>query len=276
MIKEEFNESLPSNMGRSLYFNLDKHIEAVEQLIRSDEVMMAIKMIDMVPAWHRDDPETQKKIHSIKQILYKQLYDTMEYASDPDEAGMTRDKGESQFFSSYAYPRAEILLSEVNRYNKLGKTPWIFELSTSHGLLPLGLAKANCKFTFCAKNLNQPALVKVKDWLADYWADGPTYFVTPGDDQPTIFVNTECLEHMYREEDLEQSYYKLGIDFDTIILSTPYGTLGGGLSDWQTRRLGHIRTYTKKDFIQLADRFFPHRMWELAHSHSMVLTGRRQ
>lgn len=267
----KFDESLPSNMGRSLYFDLDKHIEACEQLIRSDEIMMAIDMLDMVPAWHRDDLETQKKLHEIKEILYRQSYDTMEYANDPDEASYSRENAESQFFSSYAYPRGEILLSTVNAYNKQGKTPWVFELSTSHGLLPLGLVKANAKFKFFAKNLNQAALTKVKDWL------GPEVWCSPAQrkhaKEPTIFVNTECLEHMAREEDLEQSYYKIGVDFDTIILSTPYGTLGGGLPDWSTRRLGHIRTYTRKDFIQLADRFFPNRIWEMAFSHSMVLTG---
>lgn len=275
-MSEQFDESLPSNMGRSLYFNLDKHIEAVEQLIRSDEIMMAINMVSQVPAWHRDDAESQHKIQNIKATLYKQLYDTFEYASDIDEASMTREYAESQFFSSYGYPRAEILLTEVNKWNKAGKTPWVFELSTSHGLLPLGLAKANAKFTFFAKNLNQAALVKVKEWLADYWSDFPVVGTDPKETQPTIFVCCEALEHMYREEDLEQSYYKLGIDFDVIVLSTPYGTLGGGLENWQTRRLGHIRTYTKKDFIQLADKFFPNRSWELAHSHSMVLTGRKR
>lgn len=231
---------------------------------------MAINMLSMTPAWHRDDPETQNKLQAIKQTLYERCYDTFEYASDFDEANYSREAAESQFFSSYAYPRGEILLSLINDYNKQGKTPWVFELSTSHGLLPLGLAKANAKFTFVAKNLNQAALLKVKDWLSDYWAE------QPAPQQPTIFVNTECLEHMYREEDLEQSYYKLGVDFDVIVLSTPYGTLGGGLPDWKERRLGHVRTYTKKDFIQLADRFFPNRTWELAFSHSQVLTGRKK
>lgn len=273
---EQYDESLPSNMGRSKYFKLDQFINTVESLIRSDEILMAIDMLKMTPGWHRDDPETQEKLQSIKKTLYEHCYDTFEYASDFDEANYSREQAESQFFSSYAYPRGEILLSLVNAYNKEGKTPWVFELSTSHGLLPLGLAKANAKFTFAAKNLNQAALVKVKDWLSDYWSDFPVVATDPKETQPTIFVNTECLEHMYREEDLEQSYYKLGIDFDVIVLSTPYGTLGGGLPDWQTRRLGHIRTYTKKDFIQLADKFFPNRSWELAHSHSMVLTGRKR
>jgi hypothetical protein len=266
MIQDSFDESLPSNLGRSKYFKLDKFIEVVESLIRSDEILMAINMLGMTPAWHRDDPETQSKLLEIKKTLWERCYDSMEYASDFDEANYSREQAESQFFSSYAYPRGEILLETVNKYNKEGKTPWIFELSTSHGLLPLGLAKANAEFTFCAKNLNQAALVKVQEWLKDYWAEKPK-------DQPTIFVNTECLEHMYREEDLEQSYYKLGVDFDTIILSTPYGTLGGGLPDWKTRRLGHVRTFGKQEFCSLADKFFPGRIWELAFSHSMVLKG---
>lgn len=267
---EQFDRTDPKNLGRSLYFSLDKWIEAVEMLIRSDEILMAIEVLAKVPSWHREDPASQKKLHEIKTTLFRQAYDSMEYANDPDEAGYTRAEAERQFFSSYAFPRGEILLEEVNKLNRDGKTPWVFELSTSHGLLPLGLAKANCKFNFCAKNLNQAALVKVKDWLGpEIWQEKPKQ------GQPTLFINTECLEHAAREEDIEHNYYKLGIDFDTILLSVPYGVLGGGLPDWRTRRLGHIRTYTKQDFLNLAHRFFPNRQWEMCVSHSLVVIGRK-
>lgn len=255
----------PANLGRSAYFNLDNHIIAVEQLIASDEIEMALKLMDMIPAWHRENyPE---ELTEMKKILYKNLYDNFDYASDSDEAGWTKEAAESQFGTAYTFPRAEVLREIVARYNRQGETPWICELSTSHGLLPLGMAKEGHKFSFFGKNLNHQALVKLKDWL------GPIWRHFPFDGQPKIFVFCEALEHAYRQEDLLNSYMKLGIEFDEIVLSVPNGTLGGGLPNWKTRRLGHLRTYTVNEFFQLANKFFPGYEWKCFPSVSIVLHG---
>jgi hypothetical protein len=80
---------------------------------------------------------------------------------------------------------------------------------------------------------------------------------------------------MLNEQDLEAGARKVGVDFDHILLSVPYGTLGGGLLDWDTRRLGHVRTYGKNDFILLANKLFPGYQWSLTLSHSQVLVGKK-
>lgn len=264
---DQFDQSDVANLGRPLYWRLDQHIAAIEQMIRADEIEIALKMLDQIPAWWREN--YPQELTEIRTTLYRNLYDTFEYASDSDEAGWAKEDAEAQFLTAYTYPRAEILLDTVKQFNAQGLTPWVFELSTSHGLLPLGLKKHGAIFRFAAKNLNQPALLKVKEWLGPVWADEPSR------DQPTVFVFTEALEHAYREEDLRQSYYKLGIDFDVVILSVPYGCLGGGLPNWRERRIGHVRGYTRNDFIKLANDYFPGRKWELTPAYSMVLKGVR-
>ncbi len=264
----KFDQSDPKNLGRSLYFDLDAHIAAVISMIRSDEIEMALKMLDQVPAWHRENypPELQK----IKDTLYKNLYDPFEYASDADEAGWTKEDAESQFLTAYTFPRAEILLELVTDLNRRGERPWLCELSTSHGLLPLGLSKQGRSFDFFGKNLNHAALVKLKGWLATHWQERPNPH-----GQKTIFVFCEALEHCYREEDLLNSYMKLGVDFDYIVLSVPNGCLGGGLPDWDTRRLGHLRGYNAAEFSSLAQRYFKGYEWYLYKSVSLVLVGRK-
>lgn len=269
MIVPNFDLADPANMGRSAYFNLDNHIIAVEQLIASDEIEMALKLMDMLPSWHRTNYPDE--LTRMKKILYENLYDPYEYSSDSDEAGWTKEDAEKQFGTAYTYPRAEILRDVVLHYNAKNMTPWICELSTSHGLLPLGLQREGHKFNFFGKNLNHPALIKLKGWLNDgVWAE------SPGVDQPKIFVFTEALEHAYREEDLLNSYMKLGIEFDDIILSVPNGTLGHGLPNWKTRRLGHLRTYNSDEFYALAKRYFKGYSWRLWPSVSLVLHGERE
>ena len=263
-----FDQMDPGNLGRPLYFDIEIYRKAVEGMICADEIEFALEMIRRVPAWYREHPDPE--LERMKKILYENLYSPMTYVNDEEEAGYTREKAEAQWGTAYTHPRAEVLFDLVTKLNNEGKKPWLFELSTSHGLLPLGLAKAGANFHFFAKNFNQAALAKVIEWL------GPEVWCPrgPGPDQPTIFMNTECLEHAYREEDILNEYYKLGVNFDYILLSVPYGCLGNGLPNWRSRRLGHIRGYTKDEFLSLAQRFFPKREWKMIVANSMVVIGK--
>ncbi len=265
----DFDPNLEANIGRPYFWKLEDHIKAIEGLIKADEIEFALKLFDMVPGWYRINyPE---ELSRLKAILYQNLYDPFEYSSDDEEAGWTKEDAEKQFGTAYTYPRAEVLRDIVLGYNSSGISPWICELSTSHGLLPLGLQREGHRFNFFGKNLNHPALLKLKGWLNDgIWADQPK------PDQPKVFVFTEALEHAYREKDLLHSYMKLGVKFDDILLSVPNCTLGGGLPNWKTRRIGHLRTYTPKEFVNLASEYFPGYQWKMYPAVSIVLHGKQK
>jgi len=266
-----FDQNDPKNLGRSLYFSLEDHIKCVESLIRSDEIEMAFKLLDMVPAWEREN--YPKELLEIKAKLYKNLYSPMTYVNDEEEADYTYEKVVEQVSRGYCYPRLDILQHLVRELNENGEIPWIFELSTSHGPIPIGLKLADAKFSFFAKNFNQAALTKVKEWMGSYWEESPPKDVPKY--VPKIFVNFESMEHAYRQEDVKNDFYKLGVDFDHILLSVPNGTLGGGLPNWDSRRLGHLRTYTVKEFSNLAMSYFPGYSWKAWPSVSIVLHGTR-
>lgn len=268
-ILDDYDKYDPKNVGRPMYFSLDLFIASVEQMITSDEIQTALWMLDNPPGWYRDN--YPQELIDIKNRIYQQCYDQFDYASDHDEANFTRDEIEAQCLTGYTYPRADILFEDIKKMNLDGHTPWIFEISPSHGWLPLGFAKRELKFNFFGKNLNQPALKKIKDWLPQgIWADKPQ------DNQTKILVCFEALEHMARPEDLPQSAHKIGIDFDRIYLSTPKYCLGGGLPDWKTRRLGHLRNWTPNEFLDFANKSFKGYAWTYFDSHSMVIRGERQ
>lgn len=267
-IMQSFDLNDPKNIGRPYYWDLDAHITAVVQMIRADEIQIALKMLEAVPGWYRDNYPSE--LAAIRNRIYEQCYDPFDYASDDDEAGFTQDEIESQCLGGYTFPRANILYEEIERLNKEGSTPWVFEISPSHGWLPLGFAKRGLKFNFFGKNLNQRALEKIKNWLpVGYWAEAPKI------NQLRILVCFEALEHMWNPHDLEQSAKKIGHQFDQIYLSTPKYTLGGGLPDWNTRRLGHVRTWTPKEFLEFASSSFSGYQWSFYDSHSMVIKGVR-
>jgi hypothetical protein len=269
---QTFDRTDPANVGRPYFFDLSKFIETVEMVIRSDEIQGALKMLDpdygILPGWYRDN--YPQELTAIRNRLYEQCYDPFDYASDQDEASFSREEIEEQCLSPYTNPRADILFNDIKQMNAEGMMPWIFEISPSHGWLPLGFSKRELKFTFFGKNLNQKALDKIKHWLPfGVWADRPH----PG--QSKILVCFEALEHMWNPHDLEQSAKKIGQDFDLIYLSTPKYTLFGGLPDWSTRRLGHVRTWTPKEFVEFASKSFPGHSWTYFDSHSMVIKGVR-
>src|SRR3954470_5604515 len=266
MKKQIFDETDPANLGRPFYFDIDKYADAVEMMICSDEIQLALDMIKNVPGWFRQNPHP--RLVEMANIIYRQCYDPFDYANDHDEAAYTQEAIESQCLSGYTYPRADVLKEEIQKLNAKDQVPWIFEISPSHGWLPLGFAKRGLKFNFYGKNLNQPALDKIKNWLSDgVWAPSPCA------GQIKMLICYEALEHMWNPHDLQQSPKKMAIEFDQIYLSTPNGTLLGGLPDWRTRRIGHVRTWTPIEFCQFASKSFHGYTWELFNHHSMVLKG---
>lgn len=268
-ILEQFDVNDPANMGRPLYWSLSNHIIAIEQMIAADEIQIAIQMLEQVPGWYRDNYPDE--LRDIRNNIYRQCYDQFDYASDHDEANFTKEEILAQAFSPYTYPRANVLAEDLAQANKNGKRPWIFEISPSHGWLPLGFAEKGLEFNFFGKNLNQKALDKIKGWLPPYvWSDSPGQF------QESWLVCYEALEHMWNPHDLEQAAKKVGYEFSRIYLSTPKYTLGCGLPDWKTRRLGHVRTWTPNEFSEFARKSFPGFDWAIWPAHSMVLRGVRR
>lgn len=269
VILETFDVQDPANMGRPLFWNLDNHIIAIEQMICADEIQTALKMCDEIPGWYRDHYPVE--LMDIKNTLYQQCYDNFDYSSDLAEASFTRDEVIEQCFSPYTYPRADILAADIKLQTQVmpkPSAPWLFEISPSHGWLPVGFDHHGLKFNFCGKNLNQPALFKIKEWLTHgVWQDAP------GKDQEKWLINFESLEHCWNPHDLEQASKKVGHVWDRIYLSTPKYTLGSGLSDWKTRRLGHVRTWTPGEFSEFANKAWPGYTWNLWPAHSMVLRG---
>jgi hypothetical protein len=258
-----FDKDLPENMGRPIYWDLQRHIAAIIQMIQSDELQIALRMCDDVPGWYRDN--YPRELLDIKRKIYEQTYDQVEYATDDEEAQCSREFGEAQWDNGYMHPRAEIISQIVKECVR----PWIFDLGCSHGNLPLGLIKSGHEFSYRGVGMNHRIQNKVKEWVGEYWADKPKLH------QTTILYCTEVIEHCFNPHDVIHTAKKTGVDFDRILLSVPYATLGGGLENWSTRRLGHVRTWTGNEFVRFAEDNFKGYQWTLYMSDSMVLVGRK-
>jgi len=250
-------------IGLPLYWDLSAHIKAIEGMIKADELQIALEMCERIPGYYRDNYPPE--LSQIKRAIYERTYDQIEYASDDEEANCTREFGEAQWDNGYMYPRAQVMKDLVSSL----LTPWIFDLGCSHGNLPLGLIKESIPFKYKGVGLNGRIVDKVKSWVEHRWADKPV------SGQRTILYCTEVIEHCFNPHDIVHSSYKVGVTWDHIVLSVPKYTLGGGLEDWN-RRLGHVRTWTPREFLEFADKSWPGHDWTLYDSHSMVLKGVRK
>ncbi len=256
---------MTDDTGKPLYFKLEEHIAAIVGMIRSDELQIALRMCDQIPGYYRD--HYPPELAEIKRTLYRQMYDQLTYASDPEEGACKRAFGEDQWNTAYCYPRAEILENLLKAL--WPRSPWIFDLGASHGNCPLGLIKNGKDFRYKGVGLNSQIIAKLKEWVGDKWADKPV------GDQPTILFCSEVLEHCFNPQDLVHSAYKEAINWDYILFSTPLYTLGGGLPDWETRKLGHVRCWTPAELFEFCNKNWPGYTWEITREYSMVLCGKK-
>lgn len=264
-----------NEIGKPLFFDLEVYKQAVIGMIRADELQFALTMLDNLPGYYRDLPPAW--VAEIRATIYRQTYDSIEYATDDDEANCTREFGEAQWTNGYMHPRAEIIAKLVREINGQGMVPWLYDLGASHGNLPLGLLQEKLEFTYCGVGMNHRILQKVKGWVGSKWRNTPLADqANPKAGQNlSILYNTEVIEHMMNPLDAVHSSHKPGIDWHYILLSVPMYTLGGGLPDWDTRRMGHVRTWTPREFADFADKHWPGYKWEMTLSHSMVIVGKR-
>lgn len=266
-MESEFNVFEEKNWGRARFFDLKSHIKTVESLIRSDEIIMALKLCDMIPAWYRDHYPVE--LLNLKKLIYKRTSDVITYATDDDEASKERSFGENQWGTSYTHPRDQIITNELKALNEKRIIPWIYDLACSHGGLPLGLLKEQVQFKYFGRAMNWRIQEKVKEWCKDVWQERPD----PG--QTTLLWCSETIEHCSLLSDIVHSVYKEDVVFDQIIFTTPLGTLDGGLFEID-RPLGHVRTFTTKDLIDFASGNFSGYNWTLYKAPSMVIHGKKQ
>lgn len=260
-----FDRNKPENFGRPTTFNLHTYMQVIEQLIDADEVKLALHMLDNPPGWYRDNKP--KELVEMRDRLLKQTFDV--YAYNESEAHtFTKQELADTIKTDQAYPRADILAAEIKKLNQLVKIPWIYELAPGSGWMAIGLQEQGHRFDYYGKTLNMDSFRQLKGFI-DHWRD------TPDKDQPTMFVCYELLEHLWNEQDIEHTYKRTGIEFDQIFLSTPRYCYAGGMPGWKDKAIGHLRTWTPKEFQQYAMKTWPGYAWTFHENHTMVMVGKK-
>lgn len=269
-----------NEVGKPLYFNIDKFVEVVEMFVASDEIIIALDMLNKLPGYYRDfEPleitQLRKKIYgSIATIADYQTYPNEHYEKSLEwEAqwyGKDHLKDLGDFFNlPFCSPRNTVILNAVKEYNASDFIPHIVELGPSNYWVAHGLKKKGMKFTYEALTLNQSAKLDHRPRI-DSWKEW-----TPTDSSlgPVMFICLEVVEHMWNHDDVLHYYNRKGIDAHRVVLSTPKYTMLGGNDPKVERHIEHLRTYTPGDFLQFASRLFRNYNWVHYDAGMQVLEG---
>lgn len=253
----------PHEFGKPLYFNVDQYLDAVEGMICADEIETALYMLDHLPGYYRD--HYPSRAQEIRNTVYRKLMNVHDYVHDYDEVTLAKglDPTKVPLKEAYNYPfyqpRAIVALSTVKRINEMGFVANIHEMGPAYFWLPVMLNEEKCDFAYTFTSINAH--------LMDHKLELPDPPILPKKD---VFISFETIEHLWNPDEIYQAYLKSGSKGDYILLSTPKYTAFGGMPNWRNRQLGHIRTYTPKEFTAFAIKHWPNHSWRIAESHGMM------
>lgn len=264
---QNFDRNDPKNIGRPTYFDANKYLSCVEEMITCDEVERAFWMLENLPAWYRDNPPPE--VLKIKEHLYRQLFTVIDYAKLKCDVNFHSRNKEEVISSIFKIPRFKHVLDLVVGINdEFNTIPHIVELAPGSHAIPYGLSNAGAVFTYMGEGLNlvenEKAQVHLSNWRIK----------TPGDENvKKIFVAFELIEHLRTPEDIYHYSLKHECEWDFICLSTPQYTWKGGQGEWFRNSLGHLRAYTPLEFTNFAKKYWPTYNWNITLGDEMLLMG---
>lgn len=242
-------------IGECEFFNTKPWIELSDILVAADEPLLALKVLDMVPAYYRD--HIPMDMLRQKQDILSLLATPAFYATNKwDKRILDDDMAVSALENTL---RGRYIYEDVLAFNKKDKVPHILDLGPGEYWLPIALKAKGLNFTYDDVGLCPDAKLLARDKIGDRMKEHPD------PDQPVIYVACEIIEHLHHEHDLAVELYRKNIRPNIIHLSTPKYTWDGSAKrlNWRSfGDLGHLRTYTPQEFFVKVSSIFPE--YELA------------
>lgn len=251
-------------------FSPQLNINLIEELIRYDEVELALKVFDMLPAHLRDNipPELKK----LKENILSSLCTPHAYLNSDLDSDVTKEKA---IFVMDNTLRGLLIKKEMEKYRDLDFYPHIVDMGPGEYFIPIALQELKHAFTYKPIMFDKSAH---KEWRkvsipppTSRTSEMPLY------QQPVIFIACEIIEHLFHVEDIAiECLRHCGELPEKIHLSTPKYAYDASNKDWiKPCGLPHLRTYTPKEFIHAAIDLFPDYVWQLYDSQILSLRGVR-
>lgn len=252
-------------IGRLDFWDEEPFLKAAEILVAGDEPLAAIDLLkNKVPGYYRDNRPAsfQKVINDIETLLCTPTF----YMTNKYDA-MVRDT-DSHWVVETKF-RGRLIRDDVQAFNAKGQTPYIVDLGPGEYWLPIGLSKLGYNFTYKDIGLCMEAQKKAYPLLEKH-------LTPPEKHAPSIFVACELIEHLHYESDIRIELLKQRRKFDIIHVSTPkysFDRSNDKLNWRDLGDLGHLRTYTPREFQDVVADMFPEYVWAYGTEDIMHMKG---
>jgi hypothetical protein len=236
----------------------------VESLVEADEVELALKALQCVPARYRDARD--KGLEKLRQDILSSMLTPHAYVNCGLDCEVNYEKGNIVFDNA---PRGRYILQEVSRYNAQLECPHIVDMGPGEFFVPIGLSHHQRQFTYEPLALDKTALEQAQAILKGFHVAAKKEH----DLSPYIFIAFEIIEHLPSIQDIAIEAFARG-NPDRVYLSTPHYSYDGRKKDWRKRNgLPHLRAYTPNEFYDAAKSLFPGYAW-IIDARSPILLAR--
>jgi hypothetical protein len=236
-------------------FDLNALLKYANELVRADEAQMALRMLETcLPGFYRDNPPLA--VVALKHEILSRISLPSTYANHHEE-----QKNDLNIILTMKKSlRGALIIEDVKRLNNNGLIPQIVDYGPGEYWLPIILKSENLNFKYLPIYLDQNAFSSMRQYFND------VLISTPTTDQPIMYTALEIIEHLWNENDIVAVINRLKVVPDIIHVSTPKYTYNVLVRDWREEipELGHLRTYTPKEFSVLLRSMFP------MHHHTYI------
>jgi hypothetical protein len=226
-------------------FDVDQLLRLADALCQYDDPFRALEMLKLLPGHFRQwEPE---KVRALRLEIERAIVTPATYAE-----GFLDTKGtyEDAMAGWKSLPRARLVQEEVKMANAIGLVPHIVDQGPGHFWLPIGLLSEGLKFTYKPVGLDRVQFELSKPHIE-------SVMVEPAADAPVFYTAFEIIEHLFDTKELAYESLRSSPKRPSVVfVSTPHGCFDCRSEAWRTRGMGHVRTYTQREFVLEMERVF--------------------
>ncbi len=224
-------------------FNLQSFIDCANALVQADEVNNALWLLtDGLPGYYRDNPP--QEIIELRNEILSRLATPLRYA-ELEKDYKAYPEGET-YYAEHTL-RGRLVVQEGLRLRDNGEMPYFIDLGPGDGFVSPSLNQNSVSHYYVPLRFSQA----IND-------DFALHEQCKRSQLPKVFLALEIIEHLQSPWDLKAESLRFGLP-DVIHISTPMYSFDKRDIVWQKERslLGHLKTFTPKEFTELCVKLFP-------------------
>lgn len=251
-----------SELGRPTHFDLELALKFLQMNVDSDNVVNALKMADMLPAYYREG--LHDAINLWKHNVWKRVATINDYSSG--EAKEIRKEASLQEFQALRFQAVDQLVAQWNDQERI---PHIVDLGPGEYAMAIGLQAKGRRFTYKPIAITNKIPAQAMKHIENVFKIAPDFH------QPQIFCCFEMIEHLFNPDDVINYYHRENLNAEHVLISTPYGALGGGWNRAYADMIAHVQDFNQKELLGFATKHWPWLKWNYIHGPQMLVIGSR-